>query len=84
VDQSISRVASLLNDIGVFQTQLTNREYFLTSAIISNEQARSRIMDADFAKVKSRAIAQEILLRFQNFALTQANLTPRSLLRILG
>lgn len=84
VDQSISRVASLLNDIGVFQTRLTNREYFLTSAIISNEQAKSRIMDADYAKVKSRAIAQEILLRFQNFALTQANLTPRSLLRTLG
>jgi flagellin-like hook-associated protein FlgL len=41
-------------------------------------------MDADYAKVKSRAIAQEILLRFQNFALTQANLTPRSLLRTLG
>jgi flagellin-like hook-associated protein FlgL len=80
VDDSISRVAGILNEIGVFQSRLTNRERYLMDSIVANSAAKSRILDTDYAKATAKSITQSILLQAQNAALVQANFAPRAVL----
>lgn len=83
VDQSITRVANQLNELGVIQTSLSNRELFLGAQIIANESAKSRVRDADYAKVYSDMLKAQIIQRYQTASLTQSNLAPASILLLL-
>jgi flagellin len=76
-------VADVVNQLGIYQTQLSIREEILTQAINSNSSANSRIKDADFAKEQSNVIKLQILQQTAISALTQANLAPQSVLGFL-
>lgn len=84
VDNAITQVASTVNDLGIYQTQLSIREEILTQAVNSNSAARSRIEDADFAKEQSEAIKLQILQQTAIAALTQANSAPQAVLGFVG
>jgi flagellin len=83
IDTAITSVASSVNQLGIYQTQLSIREEILTQAINSNSAARSRIRDADFAKEQSDYIKLQILQQTAIAALSQANLAPESVLGFL-
>jgi flagellin len=80
VDLAITTVADIVNQLGIYQTQLSIREEILTQAINSNSAARSRIQDADFAKEQSEVIKLQILQQTAIAALAQANFAPQAVL----
>lgn len=84
VDEALTSVASMVNSLGIYQTQLSIREEILTQAINSNEAAQSRIQDADFAKEQSESVKLQILQQTATSALAQANQAPEAALGFLG
>lgn len=84
IDLAINAVASVVNTLGIYQTQLSIREEILTQAINSNSSARSRIRDADFAKEQSESVKLQILQQTAISALAQANAAPQAVLGFLG
>lgn len=83
VDDALTTVASAVNDIGIYQTQLSIREEILTQSINSNEAAQSRIEDADFAAEQSDAVKNQILQQTATSSLAQANQAPEAVLGFL-
>ncbi|TNE70918.1 hypothetical protein EP331_10705 [bacterium] len=83
VDDSINRVNNQLNSFGIIQNRLSNRENSLRSSIISNQSARSRMLDTDFAKTYSNMLKNRIIQQYQTASLTQANLAPGFILGLL-
>jgi len=84
IDSAIETLAGQFNQVGIDQTKLSIREENLDQAINSNSAARSRIQDADFAKVQSESIRLQILQQTATSALAQANSSPQSVLGFLG
>jgi flagellin len=84
VEDSITRVSNVLNDIGIFQTRLSNRELFVNQSIIGNSSTLSRITDTDFARESSIYLAGRIRQQVQLASLTQANFAPTSLLSLFS
>jgi len=84
VDSAVSDMAANVNDIGIKQSSLTVRENTLSQAISSNQSAKSRIMDTDFAKAKSEQVRLQILQQTATSALAQANNGPQSVLSFVG
>lgn len=84
LDTAINSVATSVNNIGIDQSKLSQREENLTTAITSNSAARSRIVDADFSKEQSNAIRLQILQQTATSAFAQANSAPQSVLSFLG
>jgi len=84
VDAAIEGLAGQFNQLGIDQTKLSIREENVDQAINSNSAARSRIQDADFAKVQSESIRLQILQQTATSALAQANSSPQSVLGFLG
>ena len=84
IDSAIETLAGQFNQVGIDQTKLSIREENVDQAINSNSAARSRIQDADFAKVQSESIRLQILQQTATSALAQANSSPQSVLGFLG
>lgn len=80
IDTAITSVADLVNQLGIYQTQLSIREEILTQSINSNSAARSRVKDADFAREQSDLIKLQILQQTAIAALSQANIAPQAVL----
>ena len=83
-DAALTSVATAVNQLGIYQTQLSIREEILTQSINSNNAARSRIRDADFAREQSESIKLQILQQTAIAALAQANAAPQSVLGFIG
>ncbi len=83
VDSAIDTLAASLGGIGDAQNSLEFRLQNLTTATDNNEAARSRIMDADFAKEQMEVVKQQILQQTGTAALAQANAAPQSVLSLL-
>ena len=84
IDTAIGGVASAFNQIGIDQGSLSIRQENLSQSITSNSAARSRIQDADFAKVQSESIKLQIMQQTATSALAQANSSPQAVLGFLG
>jgi flagellin-like hook-associated protein FlgL len=84
VDGAIEDLNEKMTNLGSIQKSLTNREELLSSSIISNSAAYSRLMDADFAREQSRLIRLQIMQQTSNSALSQANFGPRAVLGLFG
>lgn len=84
IDDALTAIAEVTNDIGIYQTQLSIREEILTQAINSNEAAQSRIEDADFAQEQSNLVKNQILQQTATSSLAQANQAPEAVLGFLG
>jgi flagellin len=84
VDAAIGTLNGFVNQVGIDQRSLSNKEVNLTEAITANSAARSRIMDTDFAKEQSNSIRLQILQQTATAALSQANMGPQAVLGFLG
>ncbi|MDZ7771136.1 MAG: flagellin [Balneolaceae bacterium] len=84
IDDAINRVANNTNQIGIQQNSLSIRQENLSQAVTSNSAARSRIQDADFAKVQSESVKLQIMQQTATSALAQANTSPQAVLGFLG
>jgi len=84
VDSAIQNVAGTFNQIGIDQNSLSIKQESLSQQISSNSAAKSRIEDADFAKVQSESIKLQILQQTATSALAQANSSPQAVLGFLG
>jgi len=84
IDVAINLLAGAVNQLGIYQTQLSIREEILTQAVNSNSSARSRIRDADFAKTQSEAVKLQILQQTAIASLAQANAAPQAVLGFLS
>lgn len=73
VDIAIDRLAENFKSLGITQSSLSLRENIVFESIISNESAKSRILDTDFAKEQSESIRLQILQQTATSALAQAN-----------
>jgi flagellin len=80
VDIAIDRFAENFKSLGITQSSLSQRENIVFKSIISNESAKSSIMDTDFAKEHSESIRLQILQQTATSALAQANNGPHSVL----
>ncbi len=80
VDTAIDTMAENVNDIGITQSSLSLREDTLSEAISANESAKSRILDADFAKEQAESVRLQILQSTATSALSQANNSPQAVL----
>jgi flagellin len=83
VSTAVDTLSEIFNEIGVVQTQLSAREENLSQSIIANSAAKSRIEDADFAKVQSESIRLQILQQTTTNAFTIANTSPQAVLGFL-
>ena len=84
VDTAIGTLNGYMNQVGIDQRSLSNKEVNLSEAITANSAARSRIMDTDFAKEQSNSIRLQILQQTATAALSQANMGPQAVLGFLG
>lgn len=83
IDRAISGMARRVNTIGIAQNSLSVREVTLSRSISANSAARSRIMDANFAREQSEFIRLQILQQTAISALAQANFAPQLVLGFL-
>ncbi len=84
IDTAISDLASDFNQIGIDQNSLSIRQDNLSQQINSNSSAKSRIQDADFAKLQSESVKLQIMQQTATSAFAQANSSPQSVLGFLG
>jgi flagellin len=84
VDAAVDTLASTFNQIGIDQNSLSIKQENLSQSITANSAARSRIEDADFAKVQSESVKLQILQQTATSALAQANSSPQAVLGFLG
>ncbi|MAO63644.1 MAG: hypothetical protein CL666_01460 [Balneola sp.] len=83
LDHAIGDMTAHMNTLGSIQQSLNSRRELVSSSIISNSTARSRIIDADFAKEQSKLIRLQILQQTNSASLAQANMGPKSVLGFL-
>ena len=83
IDTAINTVASTLGNLGDNQLALSFKEENLNINMVNQESARSRILDADFAKEQIEIVKLQILQQTGVAALSQANLAPQVVLSLL-
>jgi len=83
VDDAIQGVADLLASIGDNQMRLTFKQENLNTSMVNYESAKSRILDADFAKEQMNIVKLQILQQTGVATLAQANNGPQGVLQLL-
>jgi flagellin len=83
IDTAINTIASTLGSLGDNQVALSFKEENLNINMINQETARSRILDADFAKEQIEIVKLQILQQTGVAAISQANLAPQVVLSLL-
>ena len=83
IETAINAVASTVGTLGDNQLALSLKADNLNSNMINQESARSRILDADFAKEQIEIVKLQILQQTGVAALSQANLAPQVVLSLL-
>lgn len=83
IDQAIDKLSLGRADVGAFQNRLTSAADNLTSWQTNLSTSRSRILDADYAKITTELARQQIIQQAAQAMLVQANMDPRSVLALL-
>ncbi len=84
IDAAIKSLAGDFNQLGIDQNALSIKQDNLAQQVNSNSSARSRIQDADFAKLQSESVKLQIMQQTATSAFAQANAGPQSVLGFLG
>jgi flagellin len=84
IDAAIKSLAGDFNQLGIDQNALSIKQDNLAQQVNSNSSAKSRIMDADFAKLQSESVKLQIMQQTATSAFAQANAGPQSVLGFLG
>ena len=74
---------STVSSLGSYQTRFAHKENRLAQAITNTEAARSRIMDADFAKEKMEEMKEKIKQDTTNAVNAQSQLSAQNVLNLL-
>ena len=83
IDVAINKIASLRADFGAAQNRLESTVRNNASIIENQSAARSRILDADFAKETANLTRTQILQQAGVAMLAQANAVPQTVLSLL-
>lgn len=83
-DAQLKRVNLELGLVGSVQSRLTSAFSALETSRLADEDAHSRIMDADVAEESSRAVKARLLQEATQSVLAQANNIPALALRLLS
>ena len=83
IDNAIDKLSLSRADVGAFQNRLTSSVDNLTSWQTNLSTSRSRILDADYAKVTTDLARQQIIQHAAQAMLVQANMDPRTVLALL-
>ena len=84
IDSAISSISKELANLGDAQNRLSFKQENLQTSMNNYEAARSRIIDADFAKEQMEIVKLQILQQTGTAALAQANVAPQAVLSLLG
>ena len=84
VDAALKKVNKQRADLGAYQNRLEHAIRGLDVGAENLQAAESRIRDADMAHEVVRYTTNQILLQSSTAMLAQANLTPQSVLQLLG
>jgi len=84
IDTAIDTVSEKLAGIGDAQNRLSFKQQNLATSTDNYQAAKSRIMDADFAKEQMEVVKQQILQQTGTAALAQGNAAPQSVLSLIG
>jgi flagellin len=84
VDAALKKVNKQRADLGAYQNRLEHATRGLDVGAENLQAAESRIRDADMAHEVVRYTTNQILLQSSTAMLAQANLTPQSVLQLLG
>jgi len=84
VDAALKTVNKQRADLGAYQNRLEHAIRGLDVGAENLQAAESRIRDADMAHEVVRYTTNQILLQSSTAMLAQANLTPQSVLQLLG
>lgn len=82
VNNAISDIADILQNIGATIARLTFKEDTLRVAITNTESTKSRILDADIANEQLSSTRLQILQQTATAQLAQANVSPQNVLAL--
>ncbi|WP_020229454.1 flagellin, partial [Acidovorax sp. MR-S7] len=83
LDGALSAVNGRRATLGALQSRFENTISYLRTAVENQSQARSRIMDADFAQETANLSRTQILQQAGTAMIAQANQLPQNVLRLL-
>ena len=83
IDNALDSITSTRAELGAAQNRLDATIDNLNSSIENQEAAKSRIMDADFAKETARLSQAQVLQQAGTSMLAQANQAPQAVLSLL-
>lgn len=84
INQAISAVSEIMQQIGALVSRFSVKESTLTIAITNTESTRGRIEDADIAKEQLNSTKLQILQQTATAQLAQANITPQNVLALFS
>jgi flagellin len=84
IDLALDRIAELRADFGAAQNRLESTIRNNANITENQSAARSRILDADFAKETANLTRTQILQQAGTAMLAQANQLPQNVLQLLG
>ncbi len=82
IDSAIQTLSNNLAKLGDAQNRLSFKQENLQTSMNNYEAARSRIIDADFAKEQMEIVKLQILQQTGTAALAQANAAPQAVLSL--
>ncbi len=84
VDAALDEISSVRADLGAINNRLDFTVSNLSSVIQNTSEARSRIMDADFAAETAALSRSQVLQQASQAILAQANARPQQVLSLLN
>ncbi len=84
IDAALDKISTLRADFGAIQNRLESTVRNNANIVENQSAARSRIMDADFARETADLTRYQILQQAGTAMLAQANQMPQNVLKLLG
>ena len=84
IDGALEKVLSMRSQLGALQNRLERTVNRLTSSVVTTEEARSRIVDADYALETTRLTKAKIMQQASTAMLAQANQSKQNILTLLN
>ena len=84
IDGALERILSARSELGALQNRLERTINRLTTTVTSTEEARSRIVDADYALETTRLTKAKIMQQASTAMLAQANQSKQNILTLLN
>jgi len=84
IDVALDKISNLRADFGALQNRLESTVRNNANITENQSAARSRILDADFARETAELTRNQILQQAGTAMLAQANQLPQNVLKLIG